>query len=146
MFTRLGWVVLAVAFVGADEPKVEVPKLDKLQGTWQLAGGMDDGTPLPGEFVRTAKMVFSDTKYTFTASDVEEKGTIKLDPTKTPGHLDLSILEGPQQGMKQFGLYEIRDGVLRICVSMPGKERPKKIESPAGEELLLLEFKKEEKK
>jgi len=52
------------------------------------------------------------------------KGTYVLDDTKSPRHFTWTVGEGEKKRTVN-AIYEIKDGVLRICMAKGGKERPK---------------------
>jgi uncharacterized protein (TIGR03067 family) len=54
------------------------------------------------------------------AGAVNERGTIKLDTTKTPTWIDLSITEGDDAGKTQVGLIEVSGGVMKGVFGMAG--------------------------
>jgi|EndMetStandDraft_3_1072993.scaffolds.fasta_scaffold130401_2 uncharacterized protein (TIGR03067 family) len=47
---------------------------------------------------------------------------IRLDATKSPKHLDLVVVEGPNIGQTQLGIYELQGDELKVCYGF--KSRP----------------------
>src|SRR5262249_52959717 len=75
------------------------------------------------------------------------KGKMKLDPSKTPKHLDLEILEDPRDrdvGKTVRGIYSLDGGdQLRWCAAEPGTEaRPTEFAAAAGSKHFLVTLKK----
>jgi hypothetical protein len=72
---------------------------------------------------------------------------IKLDPAKTPGAIDLTILEGKLKGEIVHGIYKLeRRGdvdYLTICHADPGEERPKTFVSGPDSGLYLMVYRRE---
>ena len=62
-------------------------------------------------------------------------------------HLDLIIDEGPEdaKGKTSKCIYKLDGEKLILCVSLPGKDRPKEFEQSEGESF-LFELKKEKAK
>jgi uncharacterized protein (TIGR03067 family) len=91
--------------------------LKPLQGTWVLT--TPDGQPLMDSGELT--IAITGDKYAqAVAGAVNERGTIKLDTTKTPTWIDLSITEGDDAGKTQVGLIEVSGGVMKGVFGMAG--------------------------
>jgi uncharacterized protein (TIGR03067 family) len=54
------------------------------------------------------------------AGAVNERGTIKLDTTKKPAWLDLTITEGADAGKLQVGLIEVTGDVMKGVLGVAG--------------------------
>src|SRR5262249_32947795 len=67
-----------------------------------------------------------------------------LDEKKTPRQIDLEITEGPPQEVGKWrGIYELKDDDLKLCLSLPGVERPKAFATEAGVQSTLVTLKRE---
>jgi uncharacterized protein (TIGR03067 family) len=62
------------------------------------------------------------------------KGHVKLDPTKTPKTIDMTLTQstGPAQGKTLLGVYELDDENYRGCIAGPDQPRPTSL-TPAPE-------------
>ena len=91
--------------------------LKPLQGTWVLT--TPDGQPMAqsGDLTIT---ITGDKYAQAVAGAVNERGSIKLDTTKKPTWIDLTITEGSDAGKLQVGLIEITGGVMKGVLSAPG--------------------------
>jgi hypothetical protein len=62
---------------------------------------------------------------------------------EVPGEIDLLPMMGPNRGATSYGRYELRDGVLHLCMVPPGEERPEGVaaegEYQAGRMILRRE-------
>ena len=69
---------------------------------------------------------------------------VKVDTAANPATIDLFIEEGPEdsKGKTSKGLYKIDGEKLTICVSVPGKDRPKEFVQ-VEDEAYLFEMKKQ---
>ena len=56
--------------------------------------------------------------------------TLKLDAA-TKG-IEITITRGAQKGLKCHGIYELKDGKLRLCYGPVDKPKPTKFEAPEG--------------
>lgn len=59
-------------------------------------------------------------------------GTQKLDPSKSPKTIDMTLTEGPNKGAVMLGIYEIDGDTLKACFDPQGKKRPTEFKSAPG--------------
>jgi uncharacterized protein (TIGR03067 family) len=124
--------VLALgAVLAADAPKDKdadaAKDLKALQGTWWATKIEGNGTAVAGEDVAKHSLVIKDNHYVLRIGEEdEEKGTFKLDPTKTPKAMDIKIESGEDKGKDQYCIYELDRDRLTICCAKPGEDRPTK--------------------
>jgi len=91
--------------------------LKPLQGTWVLT--TPDGQPLTQSGDLT--IAITGDKYAqAVAGTVNERGTVKLDATKKPTWIDLTITEGADAGKLQVGLIEVSAGVMKGVFATAG--------------------------
>jgi len=84
--------------------------LKPFQGTWVLTA--PDGKPLTQDGDLT--ITFTGDKYAqAVAGTVNERGSIKVDATKKPMWIDLTITEGADAGKLQVGVIEVTGGVMK---------------------------------
>jgi uncharacterized protein (TIGR03067 family) len=71
------------------------------------------------------------------------KAKPKLDTSKEPKAIDLTITEGVNEGQVILGIYQLDKGGLKWCTVIAGdKTRPTAFESKAGSDVALYTFKK----
>lgn len=133
--------LVAGLLVATDAPK----DLKKMDGTWVLVSGEDDGKKLSEEAVKNARLTFEGDKHTVKLGDTTYKGTHKLDPTKKPKTIDISDTDGPFKGKTVLGIYELDGNEFTICYAPPGKDRPKNFSAKAGMGYHLHVWKREKK-
>jgi uncharacterized protein (TIGR03067 family) len=98
---------------------------EKLAGTWHLTAAKANGQRVPAEHVPDLKLTFKAGKFTAQLGKGEpQEGTYKLDPIKNPKRIDLNRTQGPEQGRKQVGIYELTGDTLKICACDASKSRP----------------------
>ena len=88
--------------------------LEGLQGTWKLVSAMQDGKALPDDEVKKSTIVIKDDAFHFPglAEDATSRsGTIKLDATKRPKHMDTISTEKEVM----LGIYELESDSYKIC-------------------------------
>jgi uncharacterized protein (TIGR03067 family) len=123
--TYLGLLIAVITFTTgalAQESK-DATGSAVLQGTWLITSinGQtiaDQGPPLT--------LTFTGEKYHQTlGTEVNERGTIKVDATKKPMTIDLVITEGDDAGKTQLGIIEVTGDTIRANLDRPGAgQRP----------------------
>jgi uncharacterized protein (TIGR03067 family) len=116
-----------------------------LQGAWKIvsseSGGMDST-----ELFKDAFVVFEGDTFVLKKGDeVGLKGTFKIDPSKKPRAIDITITEGGEgdKGKVLHGIYELGKDTLKWCTSGPGAtDRPKEFSTKEGVNHMLVTLKK----
>jgi uncharacterized protein (TIGR03067 family) len=117
--------------VSRPDARIEV-ELKRLQGTWEIVSDLIDGTPQVQPRGGIRLTIHGDTYMKEAQGTVFEKGTLKVDPTKKPGALDLSPGDGPQKGRLSLCIYELDGDGLRYCCQSTGGLRPESFTTGAG--------------
>lgn len=134
-------VVVVGLLLGADAAKDDKAKL---QGKWQAVssnrGGQDDPN------AARHSMTFDKDTVVIKAGDrTIVKGTFKLDPAKSPKHIDIAIEEGSDdvKGKTGRGIYELEGDTLKWAVAQPGEaERPTGFGSTEGTRNMVVTLKR----
>lgn len=117
----------------ADEPS----PTELLKGTWASSGdGIDSTWTIDAEKIKA------------TVAGMEYTCKWKINKDAKPfSTIDLMIEDGPEEakGKTSKGIYKLDGEKLTLCVSVPGKDRPKEF-AQAEDEAYLFELKKEKKK
>ena len=118
--------------LGDDKPQSEL--LKSFQGTWSTEGdGLD------------AKWTFDGEKVKATVNGTDYACKAKVDAEAKPfATIDLVIDDGPEdaKGKTSKGIYKLDGDKLTICVSAPGKDRPKEF-TTVEDEAYLFAMKKQ---
>ena len=136
--TALALAIFLPALLRADD----APKGDKdLDGDWQLVSRTDDGkeraVPDDSTFVWNIK----GEAMTVSFGGQSFKATLKLGAGKEYKTMDTTVEAIAERG-PALAIYEIKDGVLRICEADPGKDRPTAFSSKQDSNWKLLTFKR----
>ena len=123
----------------ADD-KADIEKeLKKFQGTWTFESVEAGGKEVPAAEFKGITVTFEGDKYTVKkGDDVIQAATLKLDPSKSPKALDVTVAEGPNKGAVMLGVYEISPDTLKVCFDPEGKKRPTQFKSASGSETLVI--------
>lgn len=123
-----------------DDAKAE---LKKLEGTWVMVSGEQEGKPLSEEVVKNARLVIKGNEHDVKVGSDVFKGTHKVDPTKKPKEIDSSDVEGPHKGKTIRGIYEVDGNQFKVCFAPPEKERPKEFTTKSGTGHILHVWKRQ---
>lgn len=135
--------VAALLLTPAADPPAD---LKPFQGKWVLASATLGGRDHNDDFKALALSIDGD-KYAVSVGLNIDKGTITLDPSKSPKHITLASSEkaGPFKGRTMPGIYELKDGKLTVCLNSEKDERPEKFEAPEKTPIMLFVFEREKK-
>lgn len=142
MKTMVALAIYALAFAISNEPSKD---LDLMQGTWNIQSAELSGNPFPPEVSKSIKLTIEGNNYTVVAGGNSDKGICKLNPDVTPKTLEITGVEGPNKGKTILAIYEVKEGELKVCYDLSGKEFPKEFKSLNGTQLFLVSYTKEKK-
>ena len=121
-----GLVALAAALMvaaggsGGDEAKI--------QGTWAWAAAEFNGRKAHPENYADFRRVFRGDQWAnLQGGQPLERGTFRLDPSRSPRAIDLVYSDG----QTYEGIYKLRGDTLEVCTALPGRGRPTKFASRA---------------
>jgi uncharacterized protein (TIGR03067 family) len=121
--------LLLAAGGGKDDGKRD---LARIQGTWRRVSAEVDGMKVPEAELRRTTLNINGNKYTLEIGQMTRKGTLKLDPTKTPPQIDILSAAGPNKGKTIPGIYKLAGDTFTYCLAQPGKARPTAFSGKAG--------------
>ena len=140
---------LVVSLLLAAEDKKDEVKKDQeaLQGSWKVVSSEAGGKDQTEQFKDHLLVFEGDTFALKKGDEVGLKGTFKLDPSKKPRAIDLTITEGGREGEKGkvlHGIYEVGKDTLKWCTAEPGgTDRPKEFSTKEGINHMLVTLKKD---
>jgi RNA polymerase sigma factor (sigma-70 family) len=142
---RIGFLVNHLNGHGIGQPAGPVAgegrtDKDKLQGTWILVEVTDAGKVISAEDIKAKnfEMVITGDKLTLPIRDDAKQVAYKLDPSKKPKEIDLSI----EEGQTAKGIYSLEGSKLKLCVERAGGERPTEFAAPKDSDRVLMVLKK----
>ncbi|MFT3879122.1 MAG: TIGR03067 domain-containing protein [Gemmatales bacterium] len=136
------WMAMICLLIPVMDDNKKHPDFVAMQGEWGCTLNIRAGQRQPDETVETLFRDVKDDLVTISLFDKPlQKGKFTINPNVTPRQIDVTMLEGPAKDKISQGIYELKDGVFRICSSPPGNPRPTTFESKAGSNLSLTEWK-----
>jgi len=129
MTTSLASVFAVALVVAAGTQDADATRLN---GTWVLVRGEQDGKPLPQDAIQGIKMVIDGDKHTLVVGGDKTVNTHHLDPTTKPKSIDAKPTAGPYKDMTLRGIYRLEGDEFTVCFAAPGKERPKEFTTKSG--------------
>ena len=102
--------------------------VDRMQGEWRAVAGRREGENLPEDWLASLRLTIKGDKYEIAWTDGGDTGSLKLRDGTTPKQMDISSDgAGPVPG-----IYEFRDGQMRVAYATEGGERPKNFDATPG--------------
>jgi uncharacterized protein (TIGR03067 family) len=118
-------------------PAVEKAEQARLEGTWKLVGGRQNGVETPSEQVEKANVIVTikGNKFTSKADGKTQVWTIFLDPTRKTQAADF-VLDGTER--VEPCIYKLEGDKLTIHISAIGVDRPTSFDIPEGDKRSVL--------
>jgi uncharacterized protein (TIGR03067 family) len=120
---------------------------EAMQGMWKMAKHTIAGVGQADDLVKQITVIIDGDKFTVKLdTDAIATGTIKLDPAKKPKHIDVTFLEGGQQGQTELGIYELTADSFKVCFLIgddAAKKRPASFEADKdGTNMMVMQRQK----
>jgi uncharacterized protein (TIGR03067 family) len=144
--TRFAAAGLAVTLALGGAASADEKGLKDIAGTYRVEAAEKGGQPAPNldEFKKKVKVTIAGEKITIDLGGEGTKtGTVTVDSTTTPAHIDITPGEGPEKGKTFPGIYRLEKETLTLVWNESG-DRPTAFDS-AGRAMMLV-LKREEKK
>ncbi len=132
MSTRVALTMAAGLLLASFGPRSDAGDKDDavkkdmklLQGTWLMESFEINGKPLPAEKVKSIKVTIKGDRYSVDLGEKSFELTFKIDPTKKPKAIDLTVTMGDEKAVTH-GIYEVSADTFKVCrTTEAGKERP----------------------
>jgi uncharacterized protein (TIGR03067 family) len=138
-------IALGLSAAPADsDADASAKDLDLMQGDWAVAEYIVDGVKAEDDNAQSLFRTIKGNHYTVYLFDKPlGSGTIKLDATQKPKHIDSLPEKMPDKPF--LGIYEIDQSRIKVCYAPPGKGRPTSFEAKKGSGHTLMIWERERK-
>jgi RNA polymerase sigma factor (sigma-70 family) len=142
-------VVPSALTLSEDKAKT-ADELKKLQGTWSFISFEQEGVKKEGDVRNEGEenkeriQIENETFSIWHGGHLEEKGTIKLDPTKSPMRIDFQFKEGKREGKTDLAIYAWDGANLKLCWVRDGDKSPTDFTTKPGDKRVLLILKRQD--
>jgi uncharacterized protein (TIGR03067 family) len=116
----------------AVDPAKEKAEQARFKGDWAVASAAKGGMPLPEEILKGIKIRFEGGKVTMEVLGETKQGSFKVDPTKKPATIDLTI-----DDKTALGIYQLDKDTLKMCAAEPGEPRPKDFKGESDKHMVV---------
>ncbi len=121
LLCAFGLVVSGGTGTRADDKTDREKELRKFHGVWTIESVEAGGKKAPAEDLKGMTVTFAGNTYTVKKGDeVIQVGTQKLDPSRSPKTIDVTVTEGLRKGAVMLGIYEIDGDTLKVCFDEAG--------------------------
>lgn len=128
----VGFITTGACTLADDKADIE-KETKKFQGEWTIESSVTGGVSIPADQLKGFIVIYEGDKHTLKFDGkVFQIGTQKIDPTKSPKTIDMTMTEGPSKGAVMLGIYEIEGDTMKACFDPQGKKRPAEFKSEAG--------------
>ena len=143
LFCAVGFAAPGGSGARADDKADLEKELRKFQGAWTIESSEAGGKELPSGELKGVILTFEGDKHTVKKGDeVLQAGTMKLDLSKSPKAIDVTITQGPEKGAVMLGIYELSGDTLKVCFDAEGKKRPTQFKTAPGSETFVIVHKR----
>lgn len=135
---------LDVADAAKEQLKKTVnPNADAAWGDWAVDSAVLSGEPMPSEAAAAISLYIDEAGYVVNLGNQLDKGTMVVRRDTNPMELDITGVEGPNQGKTILAIFEQKDSnSLVVCYSFAKEERPKEFTSTPENGHFLVNYKR----
>lgn len=120
MMSAILFVAVGAGLAPGGEDPARVAK--DIQGEWEGVSLEIAGEEAPEEDAKAFRVAIRPGEMSFMTCRgdrcVERKKEYKLDPAKSPMRIDLTTLDGQEEGTTQLGIFSLKGDDLKLCVPL----------------------------
>jgi uncharacterized protein (TIGR03067 family) len=144
MLRSASFVLLALSLTATARGD-DKADLKALVGKWKLEKAKLNGMDITEQFKTLDFEIPAEGKYTLKLGGQPDEGTLTVDSTKTPKHMEIKGTGGPNKGKTIPAIYKLDGDTLVVCYNLGGGERPAAFESKPDTKVFLATYKREKK-
>lgn len=122
----------------AEEKKFDAAKL---VGNWTITSGEKSGDKVAEDNLKKIKIEIDKEKLTL-HGDMKFVFTYKLDTSKKPVGISMTIKEGMGEGTTTEGIIDVDGDTIKLCYAMPNEKAPKEFAAKANSGFHLFVLKR----
>ena len=130
VFAFLGLAILGTS--GLAQQDAVKQEFERFRGTWKFVSMEIEGVKAQPEQFKTARLILDGERFTMTDGVATYKGTFAVTLNTKPKQFDVLFTDGPEKGKTSLGIYELDGDIYKLCLALPGKERPAEFVSKPG--------------
>lgn len=116
---------------------------DRFAGAWSYVSVVNEGTSVPADGLKASRLVLKGDRFTLTEPTATHQGKFAVNPTVTPGTIDVRFTEGPRAGKTIRGIYELNTDTCKVCIGIDEQPRPTAFSSQPGSGMVFEVLKRE---
>jgi len=101
-----------------------VEHLRALEGDWRFVSLEIDGRAVAAGMAGEARILIDGDRFRTESPEATYEGIFTVDAGRTPPHIDVEFVEGPEAGNWSYGIYELHGDRLTLCLGVAGASRP----------------------
>jgi uncharacterized protein (TIGR03067 family) len=106
MFPLIPCLVLFAGPLLADDESEK--DLKKMAGNWVAVSMQLNGKKQPEATIKAIRLTITGDKYNTVVGEEKDEGTLKIDATKTPKEMDITMSQGENKGKVILCIYELK--------------------------------------
>ncbi|MFI5456654.1 MAG: TIGR03067 domain-containing protein [Isosphaerales bacterium] len=123
--------------------KATAKEYQAFEGSWRFDSIQAGGNDLPADSLKTSRLICKGRDFTAVSPEGTDHGTFSVDVSKSPKTIDVTFTEGANKGQTLRGIYVLKDDTYKVCMAVPGKDRPKAFETKPDSGHVLEVLKRE---
>ena len=124
-------------FAGWTKLAHHVDQLRALEGTWVFDSLEVDGRPMPKATFETSRILIDGDCFRSEMGGAIYEGAFNINVEMAPHAIDIEFVSGPEKGNWNYGIFELNDERLKICLDMGGTLRPPGFRTSPGSHCAL---------
>lgn len=109
-----------------------VDRLRSMEGIWTFRSLDVDGNTVPESMLSKSRLLIDGDRFRMESPEAEYEGIFIIDVERTPHHIDIDFVEGPEAGNRCSGIFRLDGDHLTMCLGLVGSGRPERFETARG--------------
>lgn len=119
-----------------------VEQLRAFEGEWRFVSLEIDGRAMPPAMASQSCILIDGDRFRVQSPEAEYDGIFTLDVEARPPRIDIEFVAGPEAGNWSYGIYQLHDDDLVLCLGLAGAPRPERFATTPGSQHALERLKR----